>query len=147
MTSIHTNRTLSVLALACAILALAGCSDKKDSANSFSAEQDHIGKAARFARQYTAATGKVPADIEQVEKWAKKNKKKGLEGDTFKSTRDGQPYQVKVAPMGVMVFEQTGVAGKVYVALPQGAPGERDLSQIKNMTESMERGMEKYENK
>jgi hypothetical protein len=96
-----------------AAMAVVGCSGASSTIKQ-SKEEEHIRKVAGFVSQYTAATKKQPANIQEVCDWAVKEGK-AAEAD-FSSTRDKEPYGIAFQAMtGVVVFEQKGMNGKCYI--------------------------------
>lgn len=101
------------------LLPVLGCNSS--SAPPENAEAAHIKKAAAFIPEFaTANNGIPPADIEELKKWAVENGK--ATDKDFVSTRDGEPYVIKVTGGGKpkkgsnpIVHEAKGKNGMKYM--------------------------------
>jgi hypothetical protein len=113
----------------------AGCG--KPSATELPAESGHIKSFFNLVAEYSGSHRRtLPANIEELKAWAKKEGKQ-LSDEDFKSPRDGQEYVIYPGAMGrFIVHEQTGVDGKRYLINPGGAFMEATEEQIENMKTS-----------
>jgi hypothetical protein len=77
------------------------------------AEAEHLRHVGGLVAQYTNATKKQPAKIDEVRDWAVKAGKAAA--DDFASTRDKQLYTIAFTGTGLVVHEQSGESGKCYL--------------------------------
>jgi hypothetical protein len=126
---------ISLLVLA---LLLGGCGGSGGSG--VDKEKQHILNVVELAKQYETAAKKKPTSIDDVKTWAVKEGK-ATEAD-FVSPRDQHPYVLMSGMMGLLVYEQTGKNGKVYMYNTSSGVREVDPGEISTMKrmESMRRG-------
>ncbi len=95
-----------------------GCSGKaQQSSDEESPEARQIQKVGNLCVEYRKINKTLPT-IDVLQAWAVKQGKASPE--EFTSSRDHQPYVLVPAMQGMIVHEQTGVDGKVYVLTPVG---------------------------
>ena len=117
-------------------MTVAGCGGSGESPKQ-SKEEEHIRKIPRLVNDYTTATKKQPASLEEVRDWAVKEGK-GKEED-FVSTRDKELYIISTSGMGLMVCEKTGLKGKCYL-LAMGGVSEVSAEDAKRMVGDLQLG-------
>lgn len=148
MISSWRSRGLVLTGLLVSAVLLSGCTTGSHDAGAgdvVTPEYLHLRKAARLVQEYTARNKKPPDSLAEVKKWAKNERKKGVDADTFTSTRDRQEYVLVDFPMGAALHEQTGQYGKVYASTPgQGDVQEFTVDRMNQMFESIKKSSSRY---
>lgn len=141
---------VGLTALVGSVVLLSGCTGKgkNGAGGSDGAEADHLQAAYQLVREYTTAKKHNPTSLEDVKKWATAEHKKGVDADTFVSTRDHEEYVLENMPMGAALHEKTGADGNVYNVMPGGGQVQRvPAAQLNNMLESVKRAGDQYKGK
>ena len=117
------------------LLLVVGCGGSKGPSES--AEAEHLRRVGGLVAQYTNATKKQPARIDEVRDWAVKAGKAGA--DDFASTRDKQLYTSAFTGTALMVHEQTGESGKCYL-LNMGGVTQVPTEEARRLVEAQRLG-------